>query len=110
MPQCATQTITPECSRSGSPAVSPVTGRRGAGLSRWQVLLHDDDHNEMGYVVDVLVRLRARDLPGAIRVMFEAHRQGVGLVMETHLEHAEHVAEQLLASGLTASVQEAPEA
>ena len=85
----------------------PTSSRPVSHLPRWRVLLHNDDVNDMGYVVQVLVRIRAVDAAGAVLVMFEAHRNDVGVVMETHREHAELVTEQLCSAGLSATLERA---
>jgi ATP-dependent Clp protease adapter protein ClpS len=68
------------------------------------VLLHNDDVHEMGYVTQVLCQIASLGLSQAFLAMLRAHREGVALVLETHREHAELVAEQLASAGLSASI------
>ena len=86
-----------------APASRPAS--RSSRLPQWQVLLHDDDVNDMGYVVQVLVTVTPVDLPDAVRAMREAHLDGVSLVLETHREHAELLVDQLESSGLISTME-----
>ena len=76
-------------------------------LPLWSLLLHNDDSSEMGYVVRTLVRLMSIPVGEAVRMMCEAHLEGIALVLETHRERAELLAEQLESAGLTASIEPA---
>jgi ATP-dependent Clp protease adapter protein ClpS len=72
------------------------------------VLLHNDDVNEMGYVVDTVSRIARLNLPAATRCMVEAHRKGVSLVTLTHRERAEFLEEQFRSCRLIVTIE--PEA
>lgn len=76
--------------------------------SGWKVLLHNDDVNEMGYVVETVSRVARLNLPAATRCMVEAHRKGVSLVTVTHRERAEFLEEQFRSCRLTVTIE--PEA
>lgn len=98
----------PSCTLPGATeTIDPVLAPRGAvaRLPRWSLLLHNDQVNEMGYVVRILVRMTAIPVAEAVRMMCEAHLEGVALVLETHRERAELLAEQLEAAGLSASIE-----
>jgi ATP-dependent Clp protease adaptor protein ClpS len=73
----------------------------------FRVLLHNDDHNEMGFVVRTLREIAALDEPSAVKVTLETDKQGVGLVTITHKERAELFVEQLTSKGLRASCEAA---
>ena len=60
----------------------------------WRVLIHNDDVPPMDFVVDVLVRIFAREPPRAVEIMFEAHHTGVAHVVTEPLERAEFHIEQ----------------
>ncbi len=71
------------------------------------VILHNDDHNEMGYVVQSL----RRSVPGlsverAVEIMLEAHNSGRALVITCPLELAELYRDRLESCGLTATIEE----
>ncbi len=73
---------------------------------RYKVLLHNDPVNSMDYVVDslreVVPQLSEQD---ALRVMLEAHNNGIGLVLVCDLEPAEFYSESLKAKGLTSTIE-----
>ncbi len=93
-------TIAPEKPEAVLAPHAPV-----ARLPRWSILLHNDDVNEMVYVVRTLVRMTAIPVSEAVRMMCEAHLEGLALVLETHRERAELLAEQLESAGLTVSIE-----
>ncbi|HEY3253494.1 MAG TPA: ATP-dependent Clp protease adaptor ClpS [Polyangiaceae bacterium] len=77
-------------------------------LPPWKVILHNDDHNDMVYVVQCLVKSvpklgRAR----AVEIMFEAHNHGHALVCTCPLELAELYRDRLESFGLTATIEKA---
>lgn len=91
---------------------------RGATLTRtppprldrlppFRVLLHNDDHTEMGFVVRTLREVAALERERAEQVMLETHRTGVGLVTIAHKERAELYVEQFMSKGLRASCEPA---
>ena len=77
-------------------------------LRPWSVVLHNDDHNEMVYVVRSLVKcipnLGARR---ATKIMFEAHNKGKAVVTTCPLELAELYRDRLQSCGLTATIEKA---
>jgi ATP-dependent Clp protease adaptor protein ClpS len=77
-------------------------------LPPWKVILHNDDHNEMLYVVQCLIKSvpnlgRTR----AVEIMFEAHEHGQALVVTCPLELAELYRDRLESFGLTATLEKA---
>jgi ATP-dependent Clp protease adapter protein ClpS len=74
-------------------------------LPLWNVLLHNDEVNDMGFVVESLCRFARLTLPAATRCTMEAHKKGLSLVLSTHREHAELVAEQLTSLRLTVTIE-----
>jgi ATP-dependent Clp protease adaptor protein ClpS len=77
-------------------------------LRPWSVVLHNDDHNEMIYVVRSLMKsvpnLGARR---ATQIMFEAHNHGKAVVTTCPLELAELYRDRLQSCGLTATIEKA---
>jgi ATP-dependent Clp protease adapter protein ClpS len=76
-------------------------------LPLWNVLLHNDEVNEMGFVIESLCRFARLSVPTATRCTMEAHKKGLSLVLATHREHAELVAEQLTSLRLTVTIEPA---
>ena len=74
-------------------------------LPRYKVLLHNDDHNEMGYVVGVIRKLTPLSREEAMVRMWEAHTSGVALLLVTHKERAELYAEQFASCRLTVTIE-----
>lgn len=72
----------------------------------YRVLLHNDDHNSMDYVVKTLIRT----IPGmsteeAHRIMMEAHNHGQATVIVCSREEAEMYCERLHSYRLIATVE-----
>ena len=74
-------------------------------LPPWDVLLHNDDLNDMGYVVESIIMLTTLRPEFAIERMFEAHRTGVAHLLSTHQEHAELLQEQFMSRGLSTTIE-----
>ncbi|MDZ4755051.1 MAG: ATP-dependent Clp protease adaptor ClpS [Phycisphaerae bacterium] len=74
-------------------------------LPPWRVLLHNDDRNDIDYVVDTVAKVARLNRPTATRCTIEAHRKGVGQVLVTHRERAEFLAEQLRSCRLVVTIE-----
>ncbi|UCD74395.1 MAG: ATP-dependent Clp protease adaptor ClpS [Phycisphaerales bacterium] len=74
-------------------------------LPPWKVLLHNDDVNEAGYVVEAIIELTTLEPQAALLRMLEAHRTGVALLLTTHREHAELLSEQFASKRLTVTIE-----
>jgi ATP-dependent Clp protease adaptor protein ClpS len=72
----------------------------------YKVLLHNDDQNDMGYVVQSLVKAVPQlSSPEAVDIMEEAHQSGVAIVLAAPLEHAEMYCERIKSFGLVSSIE-----
>ena len=76
-------------------------------LPPWKVLLHNDDHNSMPYVVQTIIELTKVNRYYAMLRMIEAHTSGVALLLTTHREHAELLCEQFASKKLVATTEPA---
>ncbi len=76
-------------------------------LPPWKVLLHNDDKNEMGFVVNAIVELTPLKEQDALLRMKEAHETGVALLLTTHKERAELYKEQFTSKGLVVTIEPA---
>ncbi|MFN7396274.1 MAG: ATP-dependent Clp protease adaptor ClpS [bacterium] len=76
-------------------------------LDQYKVLLHNDDTNDMLFVVQSIVQIAHLPTPRALKVMLEAHNTGLGLVTITHQELAELYREQFTSKGLSATIEKA---
>ena len=77
-------------------------------LPRYAVVLHNDDHNSMDYVVRSLLKAVPQLTTGrAADVMLEAHNHGRAVVIVCPLETAELYRDRLQTFGLTATLEPA---
>ncbi len=74
-------------------------------LPLWKVLLHNDDVNDVVYVVDTVRLLTTLDKEDAINRTLEAHRTGVSLLLTTHRERAELYKDQFTSRNLTVTIE-----
>jgi ATP-dependent Clp protease adapter protein ClpS len=74
-------------------------------LPPWKVLLHNDDKNEVGFVVVTIMELTPLKQEEAIQRTFEANDQDVALLLVTHKERAELYRDQFQSKGLTVSIE-----
>ena len=90
------------------PQVSPeeLTRLRAHLWPPYKVILWNDDHNEMDFVVTVLLRLVNQLTPAeAMKIMLTAHLNGSAVVIVCPKENAEYYQERLLSYGLTATIE-----
>jgi len=74
-------------------------------LPPFVVLLHNDDHNDMLFVVQSISGLTGFNPERSIQIMLEAHKTGLSRVLTTHRERAELYVEQFKSLGLTATCE-----
>jgi ATP-dependent Clp protease adaptor protein ClpS len=98
----------------GAAAVKAKPGRKKAPrkqppklLPPWKVLLHNDDKNDMFFVVVTIIELTSLKEEEAILRMKEAHETGVALLLTTHKERAELYKDQFESKGLTVTIEPA---
>lgn len=86
--------------------VDQVTERLRKLLPPYKVLLHNDDHNDMTYVVQSIIKAVPQITPDrAVQIMVEAHTTGVGLVIVCPKEPAELYRDRLGTFGLTSTIE-----
>ena len=74
-------------------------------LPPWKVLLHNDDKNDILYVVDTIVELTPLNKQDAEIRTVEAHQSGLSLLLTTHKERAELYQEQFTSKGLVVTIE-----
>ncbi len=74
-------------------------------LPTWRVLLHNDDANDILYVVDSIQEITAMQRQDAELRTLEAHNTGVALLLVTHRERAELIQEQFASRQLTVTIE-----
>ena len=77
-------------------------------LPPWRVLLHNDDVNDIGYVVETIIELMRLNPRIALMQTLTAHQRGLALLATTHREHAELLQDQFQSKSLTVTIE--PEA
>lgn len=83
-----------------------LTRIRARLLPPYKVILFNDDHNEMEYVVAVLLHLVSHlSQQEAMRIMLTAHLTGSAVVVVCPREHAEYYCERLMGHGLYAAIE-----
>ena len=86
--------------------VKPKSSTVRKSMPMYKVLLHNDDHTPMEYVVEVLVKIiPAMNPQQAFDIMMEAHNSGSAVVIVVNQEHAEFYKEQLQTHGLTSTIE-----
>ncbi|XVJ58252.1 MAG: ATP-dependent Clp protease adaptor ClpS [Tepidisphaera sp.] len=76
-------------------------------LPPFKVLLHNDDVNDVEWVVRSIIALTPTPPLRAIELTMEAHESGVALLLVTHKERAELYQEQFLTKKLTVTIEPA---
>lgn len=76
-------------------------------LPPWKVLLHNDDTNELAFVVNTIVELTPLKKQEAEQRTVEANDSGVALLLVTHKERAELYKDQFESKGLTVTIEPA---
>jgi ATP-dependent Clp protease adaptor protein ClpS len=71
----------------------------------WKVLLHNDDVNDMLFVVNTIVELTPLDRDEAILRMREAHNEKLALLLVTHKERAELYKDQFQSKKLVVTIE-----
>lgn len=74
-------------------------------LPRWRVLLHNDDVNEMTYVVNTIMSLTRLAETDATDKTVEAHKAGLSLLLTTHQERAELFQQQFQSANVTVTIE-----
>ena len=90
------------------PDVGTGSETRPRSLEPWSVILHNDDQNDMIYVVQCLVKsVPNLGATRATRIMLEAHNHGRAVVTTCPLELAELYRDRLEGCGLTSTIEPA---
>lgn len=76
-------------------------------LPPWKVLLHNDDKNDILFVVRTVLELTPLNEQEAEQRTVEAHKTGVALLLTTHKERAELYQDQFTSKGLTVTIEPA---
>lgn len=98
-PPASTESATATATRPAPPRVEQ--------LPPWKVLLHNDDVNDVQFVVRSIVELTPLKLERAVQATIEAHTSGVSLLVTTHKELAELYRDQFTSKGLTVTIEPA---
>jgi ATP-dependent Clp protease adaptor protein ClpS len=89
----------------GTATVTRPAPPRVDRMPLWKVLLHNDEKNDMGYVVETILELTTIGPQIALVKMLEAHKTGVALLVTAHREYAELLQEQFTSKRLTVTIE-----
>ena len=81
------------------------TKRKPKQLPPFKVLLHNDDVNDIVFVIRAILRLTSLTPEEALKRTLEAHESGLALLLVTHKERAELYAEQFTSLKLTVTIE-----
>ena len=84
---------------------APRIGREAVVMPLYKVLLHNDDVNSMEHVVKALRQVFKFEEQECVRIMIEAHSNGIALCTVEPLEQAELHRDQLRAFSLAATIE-----
>jgi ATP-dependent Clp protease adapter protein ClpS len=101
-----TATAKPKRAKKAGPKPTPTRQPPGL-LPLWKVLLHNDDKNDVIFVVGTIVELTPLNETEAKVRTVEADKTGVALLLVTHKERAELYQEQFQSKGLTVTIEPA---
>lgn len=110
-PAPAPMPVAPTVAQGAPAPAAPQRSARTAAPDRvdalppWRVLLHNDDENNLEFVIMALIQLASMKLEAATKVVSEAHHTGVALICATHRERAELFQEQFTSKGLTVTIE-----
>ncbi|HEX4054166.1 MAG TPA: ATP-dependent Clp protease adaptor ClpS [Tepidisphaeraceae bacterium] len=104
LPSSADSATKPKPKKKSKSAPNPAK-KPPATLPKWKVLLHNDDNNDMIFVVMTIVELTPLNQHDAKDRMLEAHKNGVALLLVTHKERAELYKDQFQSKGLLVSIE-----
>jgi ATP-dependent Clp protease adaptor protein ClpS len=71
----------------------------------YKVILHNDDVNDMVYVVETICKLTPLTVDQAYEKMIEAHKKGLVVLLVCHRERAELYQEQFQSCRLTVTIE-----
>jgi ATP-dependent Clp protease adaptor protein ClpS len=84
---------------------APTIEREAVIMPRYKVLLHNDDVNSMEHVVKALRQVFKFGMEECVRIMIEAHQNGLALCTVEPLEQAELHRDQLISFSLVATIE-----
>ncbi len=84
---------------------APVIDREAVIMPLYKVLLHNDDVNSMEHVVRALQQVFRFEPEECVRIMVEAHTNGMALCTVEPLEQAELHRDQLISFSLVATIE-----
>jgi ATP-dependent Clp protease adaptor protein ClpS len=100
--QGGTAVAKPKKARKKAPQKTPPPQ-----MPPWKVLLHNDDKNDVPFVISTIVELTPLNKGEAEQRTREADKTGVALLLTTHKERAELYQEQFTSKGLTVTIEPA---
>lgn len=104
----APPTVAPQESAAASRPRTQPPPPKVDRLPPWRVILHNDDVNDIGHVVETIIELLRVNPRQALLSTLTAHRTGLCLLICTHRERAELLQDQFKCKSLKVTIE--PEA
>jgi len=95
----------PLAADSPDTAVLPDVDQRVRRLPPYKVILHNDDVNEFGEVILVILKLTSIGEQHAVLCTIEAHETGHSMLLVTNRERAELYVEQFASCRITVTCE-----
>lgn len=95
----------PTSSQPGTETLPQKSPPIRAELPRFKVLLHNDDINDLDFVIDTIMELAAVSQQAAVQIAVEADTNGLAMILVTHKERAELYTEQFASKGLITTME-----
>jgi ATP-dependent Clp protease adaptor protein ClpS len=104
-PPANTTTAAPASSGTRTKAAPRTAPPKVDQLPPWRVILHNDDVNDIGYVVETIIELVRVNPRQALLCTLTAHRTGLCLLLCTHRERAELLQDQFKSKRLKVTIE-----
>ena len=102
LPDSGTATVKPKRAPKKAPKKDPPQP-----LPPWKVLLHNDDKNNLDFVIGTVMELTHLNEQDAKARTLEAHKKGLSLLLTTHKERAELYQDQFTSKGIVVTIEPA---
>ncbi len=86
-------------------ALLPEVDETVAQLPPYKVILHNDDVNDFMHVIITILKLTPLKQEQAIECTWEAHENGLSILLLTHRERAELYVDQFKTCGVTVTCE-----
>lgn len=90
---------------STAPTCEPSVAPKIEQLPPWKIILHNDNTNTAEYVINRIQEVTKLDEEKATKRVFEAHENGIAVLLITHKEKAELFVEMFQSYKITVTME-----